>query len=232
MDKLKTARLLERTSLFAHMSQAEVVFLLDCFLPRTLSLEKGQVFCLAGDSIDGVYVVLEGQLLAFMEAADGSRLIRDQFASEDVFGELAAFSPQRIWPVTIQAKTACRLLFLSREQIVGRCQRGCRGHNQLVYNVLEMMAEKAMRMNEQMGLISFGNLRRKVASLMLARHQAVGGGPFLLEMKIHETADYLGVARPSLSREISRMKKEGLIGGAGRRFWIIDLDKLESLAGE
>ncbi len=40
-------------------------------------------------------------------------------------------------------------------------------------------------------------------------------------------ADYLGVPRPSLSREMSNMKKDGIIDYNGNQIMIIDLIKLE-----
>ena len=47
-------------------------------------------------------------------------------------------------------------------------------------------------------------------------------------MPREEMADYLNVTRPSLSRELSNMVKDGIIRNEGRDIVIIDQDKLES----
>lgn len=224
--------LLQQTPLFHHMNEKEISALLLCFEPRIIKMQKNELFALTGERILGVYVVLTGKFLAFIEDADGNRLIRDQFEPGDIFGEVAAFSRDHQWPVTVQTKEASSVLFLEKDRIVMRCERGCRGHNQLVYNMLEIISEKGIQMHQQLGLLSMGSLRKKVATLMLQQHEASDGSPFELKMNINETADYLGVARPSLSRELSRMKQDDLIDSVGKEFWIKNINEMRSLAKE
>ena len=45
-----------------------------------------------------------------------------------------------------------------------------------------------------------------------------------------ELADYLGVARPSLSRALMRMQKEGMIEAGKNQIKIIDREKLENFS--
>ena len=41
-------------------------------------------------------------------------------------------------------------------------------------------------------------------------------------------ASYLAVSRPSLSRELSAMQREGIIEAAGRTIHILDMEQFES----
>ena len=44
-----------------------------------------------------------------------------------------------------------------------------------------------------------------------------------------EIADYLGVARPSLSRELGRMQQEGIIRIDGREVFILNQELFDNL---
>ena len=50
-------------------------------------------------------------------------------------------------------------------------------------------------------------------------------------MKREELADFLGVARPSLSRELMRMQADGLIEVSKKYIYIKDQDSIEMLYG-
>ncbi len=52
-----------------------------------------------------------------------------------------------------------------------------------------------------------------------------------LRMNREQLADFLGVARPSLSRELMRMQKDGLIEVSRKTIRICDRDAVEMLYG-
>ena len=53
-------------------------------------------------------------------------------------------------------------------------------------------------------------------------------GVVQLKMNREELADYLGVARPSLSRALMKMQNEGMIEVDRTHIKILDIEKLEN----
>jgi CRP-like cAMP-binding protein len=53
---------------------------------------------------------------------------------------------------------------------------------------------------------------------------------FVLPLKRNELADFLGVSRPAVSRELGRMRDEGLIEFYKSSVRIIDLEGLRGMA--
>ena len=72
-----------------------------------------------------------------------------------------------------------------------------------------------------------GSLREKIASFLL--EHASEDGMVYLSMTKEELAEYMNVARPSLSREIGNMAEEGWIALQGKNILIRDLESLEDL---
>ncbi|QRN86052.1 Crp/Fnr family transcriptional regulator [Clostridia bacterium] len=232
LSHIEIAGIVSKNLLFNQMTKEDIIFLLDCFNPRVTSLQKGEIYAHDGDAINAVHLVLSGSLLLFKETAEGERSVRDLLTPPDLFGEVAAFGRQKKWPVYVQAKEDAVVVALPLTNIIGRCERNCHHHNQLILNLMSILAEKAMGLHKQLGILSLGSLREKIARLLVQRQREMGKERFKLKMNILDTADYLGVARPSFSRELAKMKRDGLIQSEGRVFWIADFDRLVELAGE
>ncbi len=232
MTHAEIANIVSKSRLFDQMSEEEILHLLECFEPRVTILSKGEFYAHERDEIDGIHLVLTGSLILFRETAEGERTVRDLLNPPDMFGEIAAFAVDRRWPVHVQAKEDATVINMPVNNIVGRCEKNCFYHNQLILNLLSILSAKAMGLHKQLGMMSLGSLREKIARLLVQRQKELGKERFKLKMNILDTADYLGVARPSFSRELAKMKRDGLIQSEGKEFWISDLESLELLAGE
>ena len=80
-------------------------------------------------------------------------------------------------------------------------------------------------MNQKLRVLGGGGIREKIACFLVEQQDKEGriNGSFSRE----EMADYLNVARPSLSRELGKMQKEGIISLERRQIQIKDQKRLE-----
>jgi CRP-like cAMP-binding protein len=60
----------------------------------------------------------------------------------------------------------------------------------------------------------------------MEEHRRCGSMLFMLQMNRDEIADFLNVTRPSVSRELGKMRDEGLIDYHKATFKILDYEKL------
>ena len=83
-----------------------------------------------------------------------------------------------------------------------------------MHNLVKMLSEKLLDFNFRINVLSKKTIREKVLTL-LARQEE---NEIKLAFNRNELADYLGVNRAALSRELSKMKEEGIIDYRLNRF--------------
>jgi len=93
---------------------------------------------------------------------------------------------------------------------------------------MNMSANYAQTLSEKLFFMSFKTIRQKLASYFL-RLSATQGSQILLDRSQQELADYFGISRPSLAREVSHMQDDGLIKADRKQITILNKEKLKIL---
>ena len=99
--------------LFSNIHNDDLKTMLGCINPKLKIYTKGEIIALAADPLEGVGIVLEGEIEIARENAAGSRLIMAIAGSGHTFGEMAAFSGMRLWPATVTARKGSKILFIN-----------------------------------------------------------------------------------------------------------------------
>jgi CRP-like cAMP-binding protein len=73
-------------------------------------------------------------------------------------------------------------------------------------------------------------MRGRIAIFFLEQYKKTGQSTFMLSMNRNELADFLNVSRPSLSREMSKMRDEGLIDFHRSSIRLKDIGALKAVA--
>ncbi len=71
-----------------------------------------------------------------------------------------------------------------------------------------------------MELLAKKSLREKISAYLLRQQKKAGKNVFIIPLNREELADYLCVNRSSLSHELSKMQKDGLISFNKNKFEI------------
>lgn len=104
--------------------------------------------------------------------------------------------------------------------------------------MLEMALDELNAAREWMVLLGRKTAREKIATFleMIVRRSTVAGQPvnqYTLPLTREEIGNFLGLTLETISRQLSIMKKEGIIEFEGRRhFMIKDLDALHIASGD
>lgn len=221
---------LSKCELFREITPEELNIIFGCLKPRVISYEKNDWVAVAGEKFTGLGIVLSGEVVVAKENAAGSRVVMAVDGPGEMFGEMSAFSGDGLWPVTVMARTACTVMFLPAGKIVGNCERLCASHRQLITNMLEIVSGKALMLHRKLEYLSIKSLRGKISSFLLEQQKRAGRATFMMPMKRNELADFLNVTRPSLSREMSRLRDEGVIEFHRDSIKIKEFDALRSMA--
>ncbi|QXM05385.1 Crp/Fnr family transcriptional regulator [Crassaminicella indica] len=221
LDKLKNVKL------FENIESDELNRMLLCLKPKVVFYKKKEYVTMSEDEFIGIGIVIKGEVIVTKENAAGDRVIMAKLKENSIFGETIAFSNNDKWPASVIASTDCTVLFLPPDKIVGNCPRMCIGHKLLIQNMLRIVSQKAIELNRKIEYLSMKSIRSKISAYLLEQYNIVGKNKFMISLKRNELAEFLNVSRPSLSREIIKMKEEGIIDFYKSSFEIIDIEALK-----
>lgn len=219
---------LTKVKLFEDLDKDELITMLMCISPSVSSYKKKEYITNTGEDFTGIGIIVEGKVIVTKENAAGDRIIMAKLEEGDLFGEMIAFSNHDKWPATVIAETTCTVLFLSPDKIIGNCPNMCPGHKFLIQNMLTLVSQKALGLNRKMEYLAIKSIRGKISTYLLEQHKKHGEQTFMIPLKRNELAEFLNVSRPSLSREMIKMKDEGVIDFYRSSFKILDLKMLKA----
>ncbi len=225
----KWINVLSKTLLFKDIQPEHLMSMAQCIQPRVCHYKKHEYIAIAGDDFEGVGIILSGAASVIKENAAGNRVIISMLDESDMFGEMAAFSSLAKWPASVQAQNPVTALFIPGEKIVGSCPNACVGHKKLIINMLKIISEKALMLNKKVDYLSIKSMRGKISTYLLEQYNKAGSLIFMLPMNRNELADFLNVSRPSMSREMSRLRDEGIIDYYMSSIKIKDLETLKKM---
>ncbi len=226
----KWLKIFSRCDLFKGINPEELNLVFNCLKPKVSTYEKNEWVAVAGERFTGLGVVLAGEVVVVKENAAGNRVIMAVNTPGEMFGEMAAFSGEGVWPVSVTARTACTVMFLLAGKIVGNCEMLCASHRMLITNLLEIVSHKALMLHRKVEYLAIKSLRGKISTFLLENYKKMGKPTFLLPLKRNELADFLNVSRPSLSREMCRLRDEGVIDFHRESIKIREVDALRNMA--
>ncbi|HOJ11617.1 MAG TPA: Crp/Fnr family transcriptional regulator [Clostridiales bacterium] len=226
----KWIKVLLNCRLFYGIDEEELENMLECLKPKISSYEKNEFAAISGNKYDGLGLVLSGSVAVTKENAAGDRIIIDILGPGEIFGEIAAFAGTEVWPATVIAQTACTVMYITPKIILGTCRKLCISHKHLISNMLNIVSKKALLLNQKVQYLSMKSIRGKISSYLLEQYKKERQTTFVMPMKRNELADFLNITRPSLSREMCRMRDEGVIEFYRESVKIMDLGALTSMA--
>ena len=127
----------------------------------------------------------------------------------------------------LQANTPLTVCFFSKNKIIDQCTHSCKWHNSLVSNMLGVVSERAMVLSKKMEYISIKTMRSKLCTLIYEQYLKRKTATLTLPMNRQQLADFLNVSRPSMSRELSRMRDEGIIDFHLSTVKILNIEKIK-----
>jgi len=225
------SKLLMGSPLFDGISANELNSMVACLKPKVCTYKKNSYIVIGGNPFTGLGILLTGEAAVIKENVAGSRNVMTVLKAGNIFGEMIAFSKRHDWPASVFAKTPCSVIFLPPDKITGNCANACANHTQLIKNMLSILSEKALLLNQKVEYLTISSMRGKISTYLLEQCKLTGKKVFTLPLSRNDLANFLNVSRTALSREMGRMRDEGLIEFYRASIKIHDLETLKKIAG-
>ena len=114
-------------------------------------------------------------------------------------------------PVTVEARDDVLVLQSTFERVLTRCKKACPRHDQLLRNYINLVAEKGLVLHERIDCLLRPTIREKILTYLWRMSREQQKRTFTIPMNRNAMAEYLNVERSALSRELSYMKRDGVI---------------------
>lgn len=210
-----------RSPLFTGIDAADFEGMLGCIGYHVKDYQKGEIIALEEENINHVGVVLEGAVDMLKEDVWGNRTMLVRTYPQDIFGETFACGEDALSVVTFAAAENCRVLFLSFCRVMHTCTHACQFHQTLIENMVRLIARKNRELMRKVEVVSKKTLREKILAYLSIQSQAQGSRRFEIPLGRVEWAEYLNADRSALTRELAKMKDEGLIDYQRNSFEIL-----------
>jgi CRP-like cAMP-binding protein len=221
--------LLAKGSLFSKLSERELDALVQ--VSRVQKLRPREELCHKGDPGNQVYLISKGRLKAVTTSAEGDDVVFSIMAPGEVCGELALLSGGRR-TATITAIDEAELIVLDRREFLPFLKQ----HPDAAIKLLEVLAERQLRLSELVEDTTFLNLPARLAKKLVSLSRAYGretpdGIRIDLKLSQTEIGDLVATSRESINKQIKSWSEDGLASMKAGIVTIHRIDDLEALAG-
>ena len=173
-----------------------------------------------GGTIQYAGLLLKGKIESSFQNENFDQITMHTFTGGYLFGEGLVINHAKNSPVQVRAVEDSVVLFIDLEMIYAAADNSP-VRNILARNLIKSLAKKNLILNQKVRILSQKNLRDRIFIYLRTLPKDRDG---YVKIPFTQTAlaEYLGVNRSALSRELGRMQNEGLLVIDGKIIKIID----------
>ena len=185
--------------------------MLGCIGYHVAAFRKGDIVAFEAENIRHVGIVISGAVDMVKEDLWGNRTMLVRVRKNEVFGETFACGSDNLSVVTFQVPEDARILFMPFDRVMRSCTMACVFHHRLIENMVRVIADKNRDLMRKVEAVSKRSIREKLMAYLSVQAQVQGSRYFEIPLGRVELAEYLCVDRSAMTRELAKMKAEGLI---------------------
>ena len=202
--------LISKTILFQGCSEEDIRNMARHLDFRTAAYKKGEIILGAGSVVTDIGLVLSGSVQIAYTDLWGNKSILGITPAGGVFAESYACIPNEPMQVDAVANEDCDILFISVPKLFTPCPV-CGSQNRLIRNLVMISAEKNLQLSRRSMHTSPKTIRGRLFSYFSQQVSAQGSSKIVIPFDRQQLADYLNLDRSALSKELGKMKNDGLI---------------------
>ncbi len=183
--------------------------------------KKGESIFTQGDTLDSIVIMNEGSAKAYKYTLDGREQILYLFSEGDFFGEQYLLN-KKIATYSVQALEEVKVCMLSKEHFETLLLQ----YPDMGIKIIEELGERMLRLEHVMESMGVRNIDLRIHSFLLDFSSKYGkrveeGVLIRLPLSREGMANYLGVARETVSRKLSQLETDGIIRSVSNKSILI-----------
>ena len=222
------------TAFFRGLGDEDLAEALRTLRAAVKTYDRGELILHAGEPTERMGLVLSGSVTIESNDLWGTRTILSHAGPGEFFAETYAMLPGEVLLVDAAANENCRILFLNMTALRGDAavprdaavpdaaapaKKGSGSwRGALIRNLLHISFRKNLRLSGRAFHTAPHAVRARVMSDLNTMALRSSSNTFEIPFDRQQMADYLNVERTALSKELGRMRDDGLISFRKNRF--------------
>lgn len=181
---------------------------------------SGDIIVHEGDPIESIIVVRTGRIKTYRSTSDGEQHVLDVLHDGQALWH-GLFLDKRTYGYSVSCLTPVRLCLIHRADV----EQMLANHPDVAMGLIRMVCTELERAEERIMMLSIRDPRRRLAEYLLARDRSCTGPE--IHLKLDDIASSVGLRPETVSRNIARFDREGLVRRTGRgRLLVLDREGL------
>lgn len=220
----KYVKQLCKSPLFKDISEDEIINILNKIPYDVAHYNKNNVIAIEGEDCHALGIILKGKIEIQKIFPSGQIMMINNFEEGNIFGESLVFSDKHTYPATITAMEDSEIMYIEKENIIQLSVLDTR----VLTNFVSILSSRILMLNNRISNLSQDSIRKKIANYLLFEYKEQGNQFINIPFSRKKMAELLNIPRPSLSRELTNMRDEGIIEFDKNTIKILNLNLLEN----
>lgn len=200
-----------KSPLFDGITPEDRKTMLGCIGYHIGTFQKGDIVAFEDENIKHIGILLSGTVDMVKEDLWGNKTMLVRMRKDELFGETFACGEDNLSVVTFMVSEDAKILFIPFDRVMHSCTMVCVFHHRLIENMVHIIANKNRDLMRKVEVVSKRSIREKLLTYLSIQAQAQESRYFEIPLGRVELAEYLCVDRSALTRELVKMKDDGLI---------------------
>lgn len=186
---------------------------------KKAGFRKGEVLAIQDEPANRLIILIKGSISGEMTDPSGKLVKVEDVEAPSPLAILFLFGHNNRFPVQAVAREEVEAMVIPKPAVL----RMLSMNETILKNYLDISADFAIRLSKKLHFMSFRTIRQKMAVYLLEQSKKNDSADVVeLERSRTALAEYFGVSRPSLEREMRNMENDGLISAERRKIAIND----------
>lgn len=217
---IKIAEFLLTLDFFNEMEKEVIKNWFDSSNFSVVSYKKGDFIYLENDECTTMDIVLSGMVSLQKIDENGNVLTIANFTKADVLGANLLFSSSSLYHTTSTCLKDCVLIKLTKSLVLNLCQN----NEYFLRAFLGLLSDKTIYISGILHNLAHKSIRDMIITFLKTEYIRQKSNIIKLNITKQELAEKFGVQRPSLSRELKKMRNDELIEYDAKSITICDLN--------
>ena len=198
---------MKQSTLLSSLSAEEMKSYISDRSFATKVYKKNNIVHFSGEICSKLEIILSGRVVVERIDESGNLMAVAEFLGDDILGGNLLFSKNPHYPMTITAKSPTLILEINRERLF---QLFSDNHD-FLKSYLEFVSDHAMILGDRIKHYVNRTIRESLLSYFDYESKKQSSKHIILNITKKALAERIGVQRTSLSRELAKMRDDGLI---------------------
>lgn len=165
-------------------------------------------------------IILKGTVSVQNIDENGNILTVNVLSVRDIIGTNLIYSSRNYYPMTVVATSKITILQMQRDLILELCQSNVG----FMVGLMRAISDRTMTLTDKINAIALKTIRQCIIDFLKYEYHIQKSSVLKLNISKKDLAERLGIQRTSLSRELNKMRKDGLLDYDARTVTLGNID--------